>query len=412
MQKIELLAPAGSLEKLKVAILYGADAVYMGGTEFGLRAFADNFTHEEMIQGVEFAHKKGKKVYLTINIIPHNSDIKNLPDYLKRINGINFDALIISDPGVYMLIREQLPDMELHLSTQANNTNWVSAAFWHEHGFKRVILARELSMQEIKEMHDKTPEGLDLEVFVHGSMCISHSGRCLLSNYLTGRDSNRGQCTHPCRWKYYLVEETRPGKYMPIMEDENGAYIMNSKDLCMIKHIPELINSGVRSFKIEGRIKSAFYVASVVKAYRHAIDSYYENPDLYSLDPYWIEELKKAGNREYTTGFFFGKPGKEEQTYDSASNISEYDFVGIVRSFDKTTGYAEIEQKNRMQRGDEVEILTPKGRHFSYTIDKMLDADRIPIVSAPHGKMTVYMPFEHELEEYTMLRMKKLCGGT
>lgn len=408
MNKIELLAPAGNLEKLKTAIIYGADAVYLGGQTFGLRSYAENFNLADMNEGVAFAHRRGKKAYLTINIIPHNSDLDALPQYINNISGIGFDGVILSDPGIFVTVKKMLPDMEIHLSTQANNTNWASANFWHGQGIKRIILARELSLEEIREIRLKTPGTLDLEVFVHGSMCISYSGRCLLSSYMTGRDSNRGLCTHPCRWKYHLMEETRPGQYMPVIEDDRGTYIFNSKDLCLIEHIPEIIESGVSSIKIEGRIKSSYYTATVVKAYRQVLDSYYSSKEKYKFEPYWRDEIEKASNREFTTGFYSGKTGGNDQRYESGAYISEYDFVGIIKSYDRVTGLAEVEQRNKMQIGDVVEIFSPDGRHNTQTIMKMYDADMFPIDAAPHPQMTVYMPLEYEAAEYSMIRREKL----
>lgn len=406
MNKVELLAPAGNLEKLKMAVLYGADAVYIGGEEYGLRASADNFSPEDMKSGIEFAHKRGKKVYLTMNIFPHNSDLTEMPEYVKQVSGLGVDAIILSDPGVYSIVREIDPAMEIHISTQANNTNWRSVKFWYEHGVKRVILARELSLREISEIHEKLTDGPQLEIFVHGAMCISYSGRCLLSNYMAGRDSNRGLCAHPCRWKYYLMEEKRPGEYMPVFENERGTFIYNSKDLCMIEHIPEILATGVTSLKIEGRMKSSYYVATVVKAYREAIDSYLANPQAYRFDLQWTEELSKASHREYTTGFYFDKPTGKEQIYHTSSYIREYDFVGMVTSYDKNTGIAVVEQRNRMYNGEEIEVVRPKGKFFKQVIKDMKNEDGEDIDVAPHPQMTVFMPMDEEVEEFTMLRRK------
>lgn len=406
MKKVELLAPAGNLEKLKMAIVYGADAVYAGGEEYGLRAYADNFNEDDLRAGIEFAHTRGKRIYLTMNIIPHNDDLNAMPDYVRKVQDMGVDAIILSDPGVYSIVRETAPEMEIHLSTQANNTNWRSAKFWYEHGIKRIILARELSLNEIREIRKKVPEELELEIFIHGAMCISYSGRCLLSNYMAGRDSNRGLCAHPCRWKYYLVEEKRPGEYMPIYENERGTFIYNSKDLCMIEHIPGMLDAGVQSFKIEGRMKSSYYVATVVKAYREAIDTYYENPDKYEFNPRWIEEISKASHREYTTGFYLGKPAGKHQIYHTSSYIREYDFVGMVMGYDKNTGIAAVEQRNRMFSGDEIEVVRPKGDFFKQKIRSMKNADGEDIDVAPHPQMKVYMHMDQEVEEFTMLRRK------
>lgn len=404
--KVELLAPAGNLEKLKMAIIYGADAVYLGGEEFGLRASAGNFGQEELEEGIAFAHSNGKKVYLTMNIIPHNEDFNDMPAYIRQVKDAGVDAVIFSDPGIFDLLRLEAPEMELHLSTQANNTNWRSAAFWHRMGVKRVIVARELSLSEIKEIREKVPEKLELEMFVHGSMCISYSGRCLLSNYMADRDSNRGLCAHPCRWKYHLVEEKRPGEYMPVFENERGTYIFNSKDLCLIEHIPELIDSGITSLKIEGRMKSSYYVATVIKAYREALDAYAADPRNYRFDKVWLEEMSKASHREYTTGFYLGKPTGKEQIYESGSYIREYDFVGLVTSYDAVSGIAAIEQRNRFALGEELEIVGPRGPYHTQKVHSMKNADREDIEVAPHPQMTVYMPMDRPVEEYTMLRRK------
>lgn len=409
MNKIELLAPAGSLEKLKMAIEYGADAVYLGGEAYGLRAGAENFAPGEMEEGVEYAHSRGKKVYLTMNIIPHNEDIEGMAEYVKVVTKIGVDAILVSDPGVYSIVREASPDMEIHLSTQANNTNWKSAEFWYRHGVKRIVLARELSLKEIEEIRERAPKDLEVEVFVHGAMCISYSGRCLLSSYMAGRDANRGECAHPCRWKYYLVEEKRPGEYMPVYENERGTFIFNSRDLCMIEHIPELINTGVSSLKIEGRMKSSFYVATVVKAYRDAIDAYYSDPEGYRFNPKWLEEISKVSHREFTTGFYFNKPTEKDQIYNTSSYIRGYDFVGIVMEYDSKTGIATVEQRNRMFLGDEIEVVRPKGDFFIQKIESMKNSDGESIDVAPHPQMTVYMPMEKSVEKFTMLRRK--AGG-
>ncbi len=406
MKKIELLAPAGNLEKLKMAILFGADAVYIGGQRFGLRASADNFSLEDMREGLEFAHERNCKVYVTVNIIPHNDDLIGLPEYIEQLEQLGVDGVIVSDPGVFSIVRKAAPNMEIHISTQANNTNYMSAKFWHELGAKRIVVARELSFEEIKEMAAKIPSELDLEAFIHGAMCISYSGRCLLSNYMTGRDSNKGACSHPCRWKYQLVEEKRPGEYYPVYEDERGTYIFNSKDLCMIEYIPQLIESGIFSFKIEGRMKSSFYVATVVSAYRKAIDAYMADPGNYKFDPEWLVELSKASHREYTTGFYFNKTTSEDQIYHTSSYVRDYDFVGMVLEYDKETGIAKIEQRNRMIVGDEIEVVIPKKDYFVQIISEMKNQEGEGIRTAPHPQMIVYMPMEQEVEPYTILRRK------
>lgn len=407
INKPELLAPAGNLEKLKKAIIYGADAVYIGGEEFSLRAAADNFTFEEMKDGVRFAHERGKKVYLTANIIPHNCDIEEYAEFLKEAVETEVDAVIISDLGLFDMTRELAPSLEIHISTQANNVNYRSADMWYKLGAKRVVAARELSLDEIREIRDKTPDDLEIEAFVHGAMCISYSGRCLLSNYMTGRDSNQGQCAHPCRWKYFLMEEQRPGEYMPVFENERGTFIYNSKDLCMIEHVDKLIEAGVTSFKIEGRVKSEYYVATVVKVYREAIDKYFENPENFKADPEWINELKKVSHRDYTTGFYFGKPGASEQHYKSSSYIREYDLAGIVEDYDEETKTASIVQKNRFFKGDRVEFLRPYGKFFTQTIEFMTDADGNEIEVANKPQSIVKMKVDFPLEKDSMMRIEK-----
>jgi len=406
MKRVELLAPAGSLEKLKVAILYGADAVYIGGEEFSLRA-AQNFNLEEMNEGVEFAHNNGKKVYLTANIIPHNDDIERIRDYFNEIKHIKFDGVIISDPGVIGLAKEILPDLDIHLSTQANNTNYLSARFWHNNGIKRIVLARELSLREINEILDKSYGNLEFEIFVHGAMCISYSGRCLLSNYMAGRDSNQGNCAHPCRWKYHLVEEMRPNEYMPVIENDRGTFIYNSKDLCMLEYIDQIIKSGITSLKIEGRIKSSFYVATVVKAYRQAIDQYYESTLNYKFDYKLIDEVKKVSHRNFTTGFYWGKPTGDDQVYATSSYIREYEFIGMVQGYDEQTKIARIEQRNRFFTGDNVEVVNPKGTFFTQKINIIRNEAGEIIDCAPHPKMIVYIQMDKKVENYTIVRKAK-----
>ncbi|QCX32725.1 U32 family peptidase [Caloramator sp. E03] len=405
MKKIELLAPAGNLEKLKTAIIYGADAVYIGGEAYSLRAMADNFDRETMKKAVEFAHEKGAKVYVTINIFPHNDDIKGMPEYIKFLSDIGVDAVIISDLGVFSIVKETAPELEIHISTQANNVNYKSAEFWYKLGAKRVVLAREMSLKEIKELREKVPDDLEIEAFVHGAMCISYSGRCLLSNYMTGRDANRGLCAHPCRYKYYLMEEKRPGEYFPVFEDERGTYIMNSQDLCMIEYIPELVESGVYSFKIEGRMKSSYYVATVTKAYRQAIDSYLKDSKNYVFNPKWLEEVSKASHREFSTGFYFGKPKK--QIYSTSSYIRTHDIVGIVVDYDFETNIATIEQRNRIFKGDEIEILTPKDDNFSIKLDEIWDDAGNEIDSTPHPQMIYKIKSIKPLKSFDMLVKEK-----
>ncbi|SHI66926.1 putative protease [Clostridium amylolyticum] len=401
MRKPELLAPAGNLEKLKTAIDFGADAVYLGGNRLNLRAFADNFTEEDIKEGVKYAHDRNKKVYVTLNVFPHNSDLIGLEEYLMKLTELNVDAIIASDPSIIITAKEVTPNLEIHLSTQANNVNWKSAEFWHNMGVKRIVLARELSLKEIIEIRSKLSEDCELEAFVHGSMCMSYSGRCLLSNYLTGRDANRGACAQPCRYKYYLMEEKRPGEYYQVIEDDKGTYIMNSKDLCMIEYIPELIKSGIYSFKIEGRMKSSYYVATVVKAYRQGIDAYFENPDTYEFKQAWMDNLNKVSHRQYHTGFYFGE--KNKQVYETSSYIRDYDIVGIVKSYDKEKSLAVIEQRNKVFQGDKVEILRPKGDNFEIIIKDLKDEEGNSIESTPRAQMIYNIYCDTELKEKDML---------
>src|SRR6056297_3043722 len=373
MEKVELLAPAGNLEKLKTAILYGADAVYCGGFIYGLREGADNFSYEELKEGTEFIHKRNKKIYVTVNMIPHNEDLEGLDEYLHQLEEIGVDALIISDPGVLKIIRDENIDIELHLSTQANAVNYASVAFWKEMGMKRIILARELSKDEIKDIREKTD--VSLEMFVHGAMCISYSGRCLLSNYFVNRDANRGQCAHSCRWKYYLVEEERPGEYYPIFEDKSGTHIMNSKDLCLIEHIPEVIDTGVDSLKIEGRMKGQHYVANVTSTYRKALDIYYKDPQNYSFGKQWLKDLKKVSHRGYTTGFFMHPPTEEDQNYNSSAYKRTYDFMGVVKGFDEENNEVLIEVRHKFFTGDTLEILKFNGQVKKETVDYIINED-------------------------------------
>lgn len=408
VKKPELLAPAGNLDKLKIAVTYGADAVYIGGEEFSLRAAADNFTRDEIAEGVRFAHKYGAKVYLTANIIPHNRDMDEYADYLNSLKGIDLDAVILSDLGMFAVTREVAPNLDIHISTQANNVNYRSAAEWYKLGAKRVILAREMSLDEISEIRERTPKELELEAFVHGAMCISYSGRCLLSNYMAGRDSNQGQCAHPCRWKYFLMEEQRPGEYMPVFENERGTFIYNSKDLCMLPYVDKLIESGLCSFKIEGRVKSEFYVATIVKAYRTAIDNYFAaKPGEYKFDERLLDEVKKVSHRDYTTGFYFGKPGGSEQHYESSSYIRNYDMIGVVTDYNEETGLAKVTQKNRFFKGSKVEFLRPYGDFYEQVIDYMTDEDGNEIDVANHPQSTVYVKCDIKLEPDTFMRIEK-----
>ncbi len=407
MQKPELLAPGGSLEKLKTAIDYGADAVYIGGEAYSLRAAAENFSPSDMAEGIRYAHDRGKRVYLTANIFPHNSDVERFAEFAREIRPLGFDAVLIADLGLFDMMRELAPEIPVHISTQANSINYRSAIMWHKLGAKRVVLAREVSFEEIAQIREKVPDDLELEAFVHGAMCISYSGRCLLSSYMTGRDSNMGACSHPCRWNYKLVEEKRPGQYMDVFENERGSFIFNSKDLCMIEHIPELVNSGISSMKIEGRVKTAYYVATVVGAYRREIDRYFANPDEYVFNSDGYAELCKVSHRPYTTGFYFGKPDENTQVYTSSSYIREYDLVGIVLGYDENTKTVSVTQRNRFFRGDEVEIIQPYMSFFTQVIDKMYDNNGDEIEVANHAEQIVYFRTAEPVRSGAMIRKKK-----
>jgi len=406
MKKIELLAPAGDLEKLKIAVDYGADAVYVGPESFSLRAGAGNFNRTDLKEGIRYAHLKGKKCYLAVNIFAHNEDIEPLAGYLRSIKDDGVDAFIVSDPSVMELVKEIYPDAELHLSTQANMTNYKTAQFWMNQGIKRIVLARELTLTEICKIKQETGEDLELEAFVQGAMCISYSGRCLLSNFMTDRDANRGQCSHPCRWKYALMEEKRPEEFYPVEEDARGTYILNSRDLCMIEHLPELIEAGVTSAKIEGRMKGIFYVATVVSAYRKAIDAYYEMKEAYRFDPKWMTELKKVSHREFTTGFYFNQPTNLDQNYQTSTYTREYSFTGLVKSYDEQTKMATVEQRNPMRVGDEIEIFGPYQDFFTQTIVSMTDEDGNPIEKAPHAQQILKIPVVQPVMENFMLRKR------
>ena len=391
MKHPELLIPASSLEVLKTAVVFGADAVYIGGEAFGLRAKAKNFSMEEIREGIAFAHAHDVKVYITANILAHNGDLSGVRAYFEELIDIKPDALIISDPGVFMIAREVCPEIDIHISTQANNTNYGTYQFWHQLGARRVVTARELSMAELKEIREKAPADLEMETFIHGAMCISYSGRCLLSNYFTGRDANRGACTHPCRWKYAIVEETRPGEYMPVYENERGTYIFNSKDLCMIEHIPELIDSGIDSFKIEGRMKTALYVATVARTYRKAIDDYLESPELYRKNMDWyLDQISNCTYRQFTTGFFFGKPDESAQIYDNNTYVKEYTYLGIIGEC-TADGLYRIEQRNKFSVGEQIEIMKPDGRNIPVVVRRIVDEEGQEMQSAPHPKQVLYI---------------------
>ncbi len=407
MKKLELLAPAGDLEKLKIAVEYGADAVYFGGEMFSLRAGAGNLSIEEIEEGVEFAHSRGAKCHMTLNIFAHNEDIEPLKSYLSKIAHIPIDAFIVSDPGVITIIKEIIPDAVLHLSTQANMTNYMTARFWYQMGVRRLVLARELTLGEIREIRANIPEEMELEAFVHGAMCISYSGRCLLSNFMIDRDANRGLCAHPCRWKYKLVEEKRPGEYYPVEEDGRGTYIMNSKDLCMLEHLPDLIDAGICSAKIEGRMKSMFYVATVVSAYRRAIDAYYSDPEHYEFDRKWYDEMLKASHREFTTGFYYDKPTNDDQNYQTSAYTRDYSFTGKVISYDDETKMAVVEQRNKMSLGDEIEVFGPGRDFFKQKLTVLLDEENMPIESAPHPQQILHIKMEQPVAKDFILRKKK-----
>ena len=407
MRRPELLIPASSLEVLKIAVIYGADAVYIGGEAFGLRAKAKNFSMEEIKEGIAFAHAHDVKVYITANILAHNGDLDGVRAYFAELREIKPDALIISDPGVYMIAKEVCPEIERHISTQANNTNYGTYRFWYEQGAKRVVSARELSLAEIKEIRANIPDDLEIETFIHGAMCISYSGRCLLSNYFTGRDANQGACTHPCRWKYAVVEEKRPGEYLPVYENERGTYIFNSKDLCMIEHIPELMESGIDSFKIEGRMKTALYVATVARTYRRAIDDYKQSPELYREHMAWYQEqISNCTYRQFTTGFFFGKPSDEAQIYDNNTYVKEYTYLGIVGERNEE-GLYRIEQRNKFSVGESIEVMKPDGANITVTVQRIVDEEGHDMESAPHPKQVLYIDLGQPLAMYDILRRKE-----
>ena len=406
-KKPELLIPASSLEVLKTAVIFGADAVYIGGEAFGLRAKAKNFSLEEMAKGIAFAHSYHVKVYVTANILAHNDDLEEAEQYFEQLKTIKPDALIISDPGMFMLAKQICPELEIHISTQANNTNYRTYLVWRQQGAKRVVAARELSLKEIQDIRKHIPDDLEIESFVHGAMCISYSGRCLLSNYFTGRDANQGACTHPCRWKYAVVEETRPGEYMPVYENERGTYLFNSKDLCMIGHIPELVEAGIDSLKIEGRMKTALYVATVARTYRKAVDDYFTSEEVYREHMRWYEEeISKCTHRRYTTGFYFGKPDETTQIYDSSTYINEYIYLGSVEELDER-GFARIRQRNKFCQGDRIEIMKPDGRNLSAAVKHLYNEEGVEMESAPHPKQALYLDLSEKAQQYDVLRVRK-----
>lgn len=404
MRKVELLAPAGDLERLKIAFTYGADAVYIGGEIFGMRSAARNFTKEEMAEGVRFAHERNKQVFVTMNIIPRNDEFLQIEEYLLDLQEIGVDAVIVSDPGVFTMVKKIVPNMEIHISTQASTTNADAANFWYNLGAKRIVTARELSFKEIKEISDNCPKDMDIESFVHGAMCMSYSGKCVISNYTTGRDANRGSCAQSCRWKYTLVEEKAPREYEPVVEGIDPEFFFNSKDLCMIEYIPEIFESGITSLKIEGRMKTSYYVATTVRAYRMAIDAYYADPENWKFNPMWLDELKKGSHRDYSTGFYLDRPDSNAHNYKSASYIRNYDFIGIVKEYDEESGLHIVEQRNKMYVGDKIEIIGPYKETMFSTIEEMYDEDGEPIESAPRAKQIVKMRLDIKLDKDYILR--------
>lgn len=406
-RKLELLIPASNLEVLKVAVMYGADAVYIGGEAFGLRAKAKNFSLEDMKEGIEFAHARDCKVYVTANILAHNYDLDGARQYFEELKEVGPDALIISDPGMFTIAKEVWPEVDIHISTQANNTNYMTYQFWWKQGATRVVSARELSLKEIKEIREHIPYEMEIESFMHGAMCISYSGRCLLSSFMAGRDANRGECTHPCRWKYSVVEEQRPGEYMPVYENERGTYIFNSKDLCMIEHIPEMLDAGIDSFKIEGRMKTALYVATVARTYGLAIDEFLQDPELYkSRIPFYKSEISKCTYRQYTTGFFFGKPNENTQIYDTNTYVKEYTYLGIVGAKNEQGLYS-IEQRNKFSVGEQIEVMKPDGSNLTVTVKRITDENGTDMESAPHPKQKLFIDLGVELDEFDILRRKE-----
>ncbi len=414
-KKPELLVPASSLEVLKTAVRYGADAVYIGGEAFGLRAKAKNFSPQEMAEGIAFAHGAGVKVYVTANILAHNGDLDGARRYFAELKEIGPDALIISDPGMYMLAKEICPEIERHISTQANNTNYLTYRFWWEQGAKRVVSARELSLREIAQIRENIPEEMEIESFVHGAMCISYSGRCLLSNYFTGRDANKGACTHPCRWKYAVMEETRPGEYLPVYENERGTFIFNSKDLCMVEYIPEMVEAGIDSFKIEGRMKTALYVAVVARTYRRAIDDYFESEEKYRANLDWYRsEIAKCTYRQFTTGFYFGKTDENTQIYDSNTYVNESVYLGIVEDVKRPAQdepeegcRVRIRQRNKFCVGDRIEVMRPDGENRSVIVHAIHTEEGENVESAPHPLQVLWVSLSGKADQYDLLRTGK-----
>lgn len=404
MYKPEILAPAGTLEKLQMAVIYGADAVYFAGPQFGLRAGAKNFDYNDIVEAVRFCHERNVKAYITVNIIAHDKHFEGLEEYIEFLTEAKVDAVIIADPGIMSIVKKVNPDMEIHLSTQANTTNHLTANFWQKLGVNRIVPARELTLEEIDGIMKNKDDTLIIETFVHGAMCISYSGRCLLSSYMTNRHSNLGDCSHPCRWKYNLVEEQRPNEYYPVVEDENGTFIFNSKDLCMINNLKDLYDIGINSFKIEGRMKSSYYNATIVRSYKNALNDLLNGKE---FDSYWYDEIKKASHRDFTTGFYYGNPKEDGQLYTSSSYIREYDFIGLVKEYDEKTKIATIEQRNKFSIGDEIEIFGPDIRHFDFLIEELYDKNNDAIDSAPHPQELIKMKIDKEIKPWYILRKKR-----
>ena len=405
-KKPEILAPAGDYDKLVAAVQFGADAVYLGGEEFSMRVACNNFGDEDLKRGIDFAKENGKKIYIATNVIMKNHDIENVARFAEKIYSYGADAVILSDVGAFDIVKNAVPNLDIHISTQANTNNYASANMWHKMGASRVVLSREMTYPEVKELRARTDPSLELELFVHGAMCVSYSGRCLLSSFMTGREANRGACAQPCRWKYYLMEETRPGEYMPVFEGDEGSYFFNSKDLCLIEFIPELVDAGVTSFKIEGRVKSEYYVANTVKAYRQEVDKYFENPDKYVFDKNQLNELGKVSHRIYSHGFWHGAPTEDGQVYASSAYIRDYEVVAVVKECDDE-GYALVEQKNKFSVGEKIEVMQPVGESFEFEVTEFFDEKGRAIESAAHGKMMAKVKLPHKVDVNSMLRKQK-----
>lgn len=404
--KPEILAPAGDYDKLVAAVQFGADAVYLGGEEFSMRVACNNFTDDEIKRGIDFAKSNGRKIYIATNVIMKNNDIEQVARFAEKIHSYGADAVILSDFGAFDVVKTAVPDLDIHVSTQANTNNYASANMWHKLGASRVVLSREMSYGEVKELRAKTDPSLELELFVHGAMCVSYSGRCLLSSFMTGREANRGACAQPCRWKYYLMEEKRPGEYMPVFEGDNGSYFFNSKDLCLIEFIPELVDAGVTSFKIEGRVKSEYYVANTVKAYRREVDRYFENPEKYVFDKSMLDELGKVSHRVYSHGFWHGAPTDDGQIYDSSAYIRDYEVVAVVKECDDD-GNAVVMQKNKFSVGEKIEVMQPFNDTFEFEVQEIFDEKGKSIESASHGKMMAKIKLPKKVDVNSMLRKQK-----